>query len=117
MNITELLKELDTTLRESGWLDKATEYMQQHPEHFHACTHLPGFISSVRLDVSFQPDTLSDLRAMKPCVFIQAGSLFNLIYERDTFKDGHVWCQTRNEDGLVAEVRYEAGRDTGTQQS
>lgn len=73
MNSNELMEDLLKTLKESGWLDKANEFYQNHPEYFHPCINSDGFISSLNLSVSYQPDTLSKVQDIVPCIFISMG--------------------------------------------
>lgn len=86
MNGPDLLKELTVVLKESGWLDKATEYMREHPERF-APTNSGGLISSVSLNVSYQPARLKSIQSAKPILFTSIGSLdkiMNIYNEYDT---------------------------------
>lgn len=74
MNSNELLKELYNVLKTSGWLDKATMYMQEHPERFDDRVYSNGKIASVNMSVSYQPESLSAVATVKPSVFISIGS-------------------------------------------
>lgn len=69
MNSNELMEDLNVVLKESGWLDRANEFYHNHPEYFKPASY-SGYISALRLSVSYQPDTLSGVAEVKPCIFI-----------------------------------------------
>ena len=104
MNINELLKELYDTINKSGWLDKATEYMREHPERFEDCTYGDGKIANIDMSVSYQPESLSAVTNMKPNVFVSIGRIgidkreFN-VYDNDLIKS-RTWI----DDNLVTET-------------
>ena len=75
MNSNELMKDLYKVLKESGWLDKATEYMREHPERFEDCTHGSGKIANITMSVSYQPKSLSAVANTKPIVYISMGKV------------------------------------------
>ena len=75
MNSNELLKELYKVLKSSGWLDKATAYMREHPERFHDCITTDGKIANITMSVSYQPKSLSAVASTKPFVFISMGKV------------------------------------------
>ena len=91
MNSNELMKDLYKILRLSGWLDKATEYFQEHTERFEDCSYGDGKIASVNMSVSYQPESLSAVTNMKPNVFVSIGNTstdereFN-VYDNDTVR-------------------------------
>lgn len=93
--------------------------MQQHPENYRSAA-ARGFISTIRLSVSFQPDTLQEIQTVRPHLFMELGNPDNAVYDRSVFNDGDVWRRTYNVENnfsTLAEVHYEGSRDTGTQQS
>lgn len=69
MNSNELMEDLNRVLKNSGWLDKANEFYQNHPEYFKKSSYT-GYISSVHISVSYQPKVLTDVAEIKPCIFI-----------------------------------------------
>ena len=75
MNNNELLKELYKVLKSSGWLDKATAYMREHPERFYDCITTDGKIANITMSVSYQPESLSAVASTKPIVFISMGKI------------------------------------------
>lgn len=75
MNSNELLKELYKVLKTSGWLDKATAYMREHPERFDDCIVADGKIANITMSVSYQPKSLSDVANTRPNVFISMGKV------------------------------------------
>ena len=75
MNNNELLKELYKVLKSSGWLDKATEYMREHPEIFEDCVVTDGKIANITMSVSYQPKSLSAVANTKPIVYISMGKV------------------------------------------
>ena len=91
MNSNELLKELYKVLKSSGWLDKATVYMREHPERFEDCTYGDGKVANIDMSVSYQPESLSAMTNMKPNVFVSIGRIsidkreFN-VYDNDLIK-------------------------------
>lgn len=91
MNSNELMKDLYKVLKESGWLDKATEYFSEHPERFEDCTHDGGKIANINISVSYQPESLSAVTDIKPNVFVSIGRIsidkreFN-VYDNDLIK-------------------------------
>ena len=91
MNSNELIKDLYKVLKESGWLDKATEYFSEHPERFEDCKYGNGKIANIDMSVSYQPESLSAIPNMKPNVFVSIGRIsidkreFN-VYDNDLIK-------------------------------
>ena len=69
LNKNELCMELNKILHESGWLAKATEYYQNHPETYHESKY-GGYISSLSMSLSCQVDKLSDVKYAEPFIFI-----------------------------------------------
>ena len=91
MNSNELMKDLYKVLKTSGWLDKATEYFQEHTEKFKDCVHGDGKIANIDMSVSYQPESLSAVTNMKPNVFISIGCISTdkrefTIYDNDIVK-------------------------------
>ena len=106
MNSNELMKDLYKVLKESGWLDKATEYFREHPERFEDCTY-DGKIANITMSVSYQPKSLSAIPNMKPNVFVSIGRIsidkreFN-VYDNDLIKS-RTWI----DNNLVTETTEE----------
>lgn len=69
MNSNELMQDLNKVLKESGWLNRANEFYQNHPEYFKEA-HYSGYIASLHLSVSYQPKTLAEVQDITPCIFI-----------------------------------------------
>ena len=96
MNSNELMKDLYKVLKTSGWLDKATEYFQEHTERFEDCVYGDGKIASVSMSVSYQPKSLSAVTNMKPNVFVSIGHIstdkreFN-VYDYDNIVKSRTW--------------------------
>ena len=85
MNSNELIKDLYKVLKESGWLDKATEHMQKHHEMFSDCTYDDGKIANITMSVSYQPKSLSAVADTKPNVFISTGNVNDIMYEYNVY--------------------------------
>lgn len=95
MNNNELLKELYDTIKKSGWLDKATEYMREHPEKFsNCCTSGNGMIANIHMSVSYQPMSLSAVADVKPNMFISTGNANNIMYEYNVYDNNIVQSRT-----------------------
>lgn len=75
MNSNELLKELYKVIKASGWLDKATKYMREHPERFDDCIVTDGKIANITMSVSYQPKSLSAVADTEPNVFVSMGKV------------------------------------------
>ena len=75
MNNNELMKDLYKVIKASGWLDKATAYMREHPERFNDCITSDGKIANINMSVSYQPKSLSDVVNVNPLVFISMGKV------------------------------------------
>lgn len=75
MNSNELLKELYKVLKTSGWLDKATAYMREHPERFDDCIVTDGKIANITMSVSYQPKSFSAVANTNPIIFISMGKV------------------------------------------
>lgn len=107
MNSNELMEDLLKTLKTSGWLDKANEFYQNHPEYFYPCVNSDGLISTLNLSVSYQPDTLYKVQDTVPCIFISMGGSIKqtareLIQWSKGDKSSRVWM----DGNLVTEVKY-----------
>ena len=104
MNSNELMKDLYKVLKKSGWLDRATEYFQEHPERFEDCIQDDGKIANISMSVSYQPESLSAVTNMKPNVFVSIGRIsidkreFN-VYDNDLIKS-RTWI----DNNLVTET-------------
>ena len=107
MNSNELMKDLNRVLKESGWLDKATEFYQNHPEYFHKGKY-DGYISSLGLSVSYQPKSLSDIATITPCIFINmGGTISEFAREYNMHNTGRIYSRTWINGMLVTEVKCE----------
>ena len=103
MNGPDILKELTTVLKESGWLDKATEYMREHPERY-IPTSRGGLISNITLSVSYQPDTLQDIQNIKPTLFTTIGHTDSTMNEYHEYDTGSIHVRTWINGEAVTEV-------------
>lgn len=103
MNGPDLLKELTTVLKESGWLDKVTEYMREHPERFVPASQ-GGLISSVSLSVSYQPDNLRELQNVKPILFTDVGNMHTNMNSYIEYDTGNTRKYTWINGEIVTEV-------------
>ena len=103
MNGPDLLKELTAVLKESGWLDKATEYMREHPERF-SLTDSGGLISSVRLSVSYQPKDLQNVQNTQPILFTCLGNADTILNEYNEYDTGSIRARTWINGEAVTEV-------------
>ena len=106
MNSNELMEDLLRILKNSGWLDKANEFYQNHSEYFYPCVNSDGLISALNLSVSYQPSTLSKVQDIVPCIFIGMGGSIRqtareLIQWSNGDKSSRVWI----DGNLVTEVR------------
>lgn len=106
MNSNKLMEDLLRTLKNSGWLDKANVFYQNHPEYFREASY-SGYISSLSLSVSYQPKTLADVAEVKPCIFISmtdgkgmSRELNNYDYSYTSNKYSCVWV----DGNIVTEV-------------
>lgn len=52
-----------------------TEYLQQHPEYFHDCVNSSGKICGLNIMLSYQPESLTDVKSTTPTVFVFLGDL------------------------------------------
>lgn len=104
MNGPDILKELTTVLKESGWLDKATEYMREHPERYTSCQSYDGLIASVTLSVSYQPKNLQDVQNVNPVLFTTVGNIDTIMNEYNEYDTGNVRSRTWSNNEVVAEV-------------
>ena len=104
MNSNELMKDLYKVLKTSGWLDKATEYFQEHPERFEDCTYSDGKIANINMAVSYQPESLSAITSMKPNVFISIGHIGTDKREFDVYDNDLIKSRTWIDNNLVIET-------------
>ncbi len=104
MNSNELLKELYEVLKTSGWLDKATTYMREHPERFNDCITSDGKIANINMSVSYQPESLSAVADVNPLVFISMGKVTVDERELNICNDITSSC-TYIDNELVVEVK------------
>ena len=95
MNSNELMKDLYKILKTSGWLDKATEYFQKHPERFKDCTHCGGKIANINMSVSYQPKSFSAVANTKPNVFISIGNVNDTMCEYNVYDNDNSIAQSR----------------------
>ena len=95
MNSNELMKDLYKVLKTSGWLDKATEYFQEHPERFKDCTLGDGKIANINMSVSYQPESLSAVTNMKPNVFVSIGNANDTMCEYNVYDNDNNIAQSR----------------------
>ena len=95
MNSNELMKDLYKVLKTSGWLDKATEYFQEHPEKFKNCTHSNSKIANINMSVSYQPKSLSAVAHTKPNVFISIGNVNDTMCEYNVYDNDSNIAQSR----------------------
>ena len=114
MNGPNLLKELTAVLKKSGWLDKATEYMREHPERY-SPTPSGGLISSISLSVSYQPRNLLEIQSAEPILFTNVGYTDTIMNEYHEYDTGGTRVGTWIVGELVTEVYNAGSRDTGTQ--
>lgn len=104
MNNNELLKELYKVIKASGWLDKATAYMREHPERFNDCITSDGKIASITMSVSYQPKSLSAVANVNPLVFISMGKITVDERELNIYND-IASSSTYIDNELVVEVK------------
>ena len=104
MNNNELLKELYRVLKASGWLDKATVYMREHPERFNDCITSDGKIANITMSVSYQPKSLSAVANVNPLVFISMGKVTVDERELNIYND-IASSSTYIDNELVVEVK------------
>lgn len=108
LNNNILLKELYDSIKESGWLDKATKHFQEHPEMFNDCVNSSGKIASLCMSVSYQPKSLLDVADVKPNVFISMGNCNMDQREFNVYSDGSTQSRVWINNNLVVEVNYHA---------
>lgn len=109
MNSNELMKDLYKVLKTSGWLDKATEYFQEHTERFEDCVYGDGKIASVNMSVSYQPKSLSAVTNMKPNVLVSIGHISTDKREFNVYDNGMVKSRTWIDNNLVVDTLEEDG--------
>ena len=107
MNSNELMKDLYKILKTSGWLDKATEYFQEHPERFGDCVYGNGKIASMDMSVSYQPESLSAVTNMKPNVFVSIGHISTDRREFNVYDNDMVKSRTWIDNNLVVDTLEE----------
>ena len=106
MNSNELMKELYKVVKQSGWLDRATEYFQEHPEKFSNCSIDNGeVIANMTMSVSYQPKSLSDVADTKPNVFISTGNANNTMCEYNVYDNNIAQSRTWIDGEIVKEER------------
>lgn len=105
MNSNELLKELYDVVKESGWLDKATDYMREHPKMFDDCANNNGKIANITMSVSYQPKSLSAIATVTPNVFISVGSISSTMYDYNVYDNNIVQLRTWINGEVVMEER------------
>lgn len=103
MNSNELMKDLYKVLKTSGWLDKATEYFQEHPERFEDCTHGDGKIANINMSVSYQPKSLSAIPNMKPNVFVSIGNVNDTMCEYNVYDNNIAQSRTWVDGKIIVE--------------
>lgn len=99
------MKELYTVLKESGWLDKATKYFQEHPEKFSNCASGNGMIADINMSVSYQPKSLSAVADAKPNVFISVGNVSDIMYEYNVYDNNIIRSRTWIDGEITTEER------------
>ena len=106
MNNNELMKELYGVIKQSGWLDKATEYFQEHPEKFSNCISDNGkVIANINMSVSYQPRSLSAVADTKPNIFISFGSVNDTMYEYNVYDNNIVQSRTWVDGEIITEEK------------
>ena len=105
MNSNELMKDLYKVLKTSGWLDKATTYMREHPERFKDCITTDGKIANINMSVSYQPKSLSAVANVNPLVFISMGNVTIDGREFNVYDTGTAESRTYIDNELVVEVK------------
>ena len=105
MNSNELMKELYDVVKQSGWLDKATEYFQEHPEKFNNCASGIGVIANICMSVSYQPESLSAVAYTKPNVFISIGSVNDTMCEYNVYDNNIAQSRTWVDGEIIMEDR------------
>lgn len=70
MNRNELLNTVQHELAKTIE-PMVTEYMCNHPEYFNNCIYSSGLICSFEITLSYQPERLDEVVAVKPCVFVR----------------------------------------------
>ena len=103
MNSNELMKDLYKVLKESGWLDRATKYFQEHPERFEDCKYGDGKIANIIMSVSYQPESLSAIVGTKPNVFISIGNVNDTMCEYNVYYDNVAQSRTWIDGEMVVE--------------
>ena len=105
MNINELIKELYNVLKQSGWLDKATEYFQKHPEKFSNCVSGIGVIANITMSVSYQPESLSAVAYTIPNMFISTGNINDIMYEYNVYDNSIVQSRTWTDGEIITDEK------------
>lgn len=103
MNSNELMEDLLRTLENSGWLDKANEFFHNHPDYFYPA-HYSGYIASLHLSVSYQPESLSAIEDVKPSIFIGMGDVSELARELNQYSGGRKKSRVWINGNIVTEV-------------
>ena len=105
MNSNELMKELYGVIKQSGWLDKATKYFQEHPEKFSNCINDNGkVIANINMSLSYQPKSLSAVVDTKPNVFISIGRVNDTMCEYNVYDNNMSQSRTWVDGEIVVEV-------------
>ena len=103
MNSNELMEDLLCTLKNSGWLDKANEFYQNHPEYFHPAKY-NGFISGLSVSISYQPESLSAVADVAPSIFIGMGNASDIAREVIQYSRGNKKSRVWINGNIVTEV-------------
>lgn len=103
MNSNELMEDLLKTLKNSGWLDKANEFYQNHPEYFHPAKY-NGLVSGLTVSVSYQPKSLSAVADVVPSIFINMGNPQETARELIQYSNGHKKSRVWIGGNTVSEV-------------
>ena len=104
MNSNELMEDLLRTLENSGWLDKANEFYQNHPEYFKKATY-SGYISGLSISISYQPESLSAVTDVNPCIFISTNDGKGMSRELNKYSfSGRKFSRVWIDGNVVSEV-------------
>ncbi|MBP5594517.1 MAG: hypothetical protein J6Y02_03980 [Pseudobutyrivibrio sp.] len=103
MNSNELMEDLLRTLKNSGWLDKANEFYQNHPEYYHPAEY-SGLISNLVVSVSYQPESLSAVADVIPSIFIGMGNVSGMSRELIQYSRGNKKSRVWINSNIVSEV-------------
>lgn len=108
MNITELMLDLNKTLHESGWIERATVYFKEHPEYFKQGKHM--LLANVTMSLSFFAEQLKDVERADRAVYINTRDSRDMLRSCDEY-NGNIVFETLGVSKLCLPEKKEISLD------